>query len=194
MHSVGTGPQVKSLTFVTLRHVLLSSFVDERGQRVLSAVYEHLDREAREMLQSVAPGRWVDERLMLNVMETLLQTGFDGDSAAYQDFARRLAAAGISRFLKIFLSLTSARFALRRVPVVWNHLRRNAGTVEVGREAGGVRLIYAGFPFFSHEAYRLLSAANCEALAKAADGRALQARVDSWSLDSLQLYFELDAA
>lgn len=131
---------------------------------------------------------------MLNVMDTLLRTGFDGDSAAYQDFARRLAAAGISRFLKIFLSLTSARFALRRVPVVWNHLRRNAGAVKVGREDGGLRLIYAGFPFFSHEAYRLLSAANCEALAKAADGRALHARVETWSRDSLELYFELDAA
>lgn len=188
------GPQVKSLTFVTLRHVLFSSFVGERGDNVLSAVLDNLDLEARTTLQSAEPGGWVDEHLMLNVMETLLQTGFEGDSAAYQDFARGVAAAGISRFLKIFLSLTSARFALRRVPVVWNHLRRNAGAVDVQREGEGLRLTYVGFPFFAHEAYRLLSAANCEALAHAAAGKAPRAHVESWSTDSLQLYFDLMAA
>lgn len=188
------GPQVKSLTFVTLRHVLFSSFVGERGEDVLAAVWNGLNLEARTALQSAEPGGWIDEHLMANVMDTILHTGFEGDPAAYQDFARRLAAAGISRFLKIFLSLTSARFALRRVPVVWNHLRRNAGEVTVGREEGGLRLRYVGFPFFAREAYRLLSVANCEALAQAASGQAPCARVESWSADTLELYFELKAA
>ena len=194
MEPPSSGPQVKSLTFVTLRHVLFSSFVDERGDKVLSAVWDELDLEARTTLQSAEPGGWVDEHLMLNVMETVLQTGFGGDSAAYLDFVRGLAAAGISRFLKVFLSLTSARFALRRVPVVWSHMRRNAGTVDVAREEDGIRLTYVGFPFFAHEAYRLLSAANCEALAQAAAGKAPHARVESWSTDSLELYFDLKAA
>ncbi len=146
------------------------------------------------MLESAEPGGWIDERLMLNVMETLLRVGFAGESAAFQAFARRLAAAGISRFMKIFLSLTSARFALRRVPVVWNHMRRNAGEVIACRHGNGVRLNYVGFPFFEHEAYRLLSIANCEALALAAAGEVPCACIESWSPDSLQLYFEFEAA
>ena len=139
-------PQVKSLTFVTLRNELQTRFVQEVGQQASRRLWDAFLPATRTTLESAEPGEWIDEVIMLDVMRCLLEVGFEGDDVRYSSFLRAVGAAGVSRFLKIFLSLTSASFVLRRIPTVWSHLRRNAGIVTTTRHAGGVRLLYTGFP------------------------------------------------
>lgn len=186
-------PQVKSLTFVTLRNELQSRLLQDVGEQTSRRLWDAFLPATRTTLQNAEPGAWVNEVIMLDAMRCILEVGFEEDDERYLAFLRHVAAAGISRFLKIFLSLTSPTFALRRVPTVWSHLRRNAGTVTTSRHDGGVRLLYTGFPFFGFHAYRLLSVANCQALVQAGTGIVPPVSIEDWSEDSLQLDFQLGA-
>lgn len=183
-------PEVKSLTFVTLRKVLSDTFEAE----TIDAIREGLDPQTRDVLDNVGVGQWVPEDFMAQMMEAIYRRAFAGDDDKFIVFARTLGSEGVSRFLRIFLSLVSARFILRRVPVVWDHLRRGAGCVVAEKDEFGVRIRYAGFPFFGRPEYRLLSLANCQALVLAATGDVPRGAVESWSEDTLVLQFDLRAA
>ena len=180
-------PEVKTLTFATLRTFGPQFFGSARFDRLRG----QLQAEARAVLDTAEPGAWVAEATMLQVMSAIHRDLLRGDDDAFLDFARALAREGISRFMRIFLSLASARFVLRRVPVVWDRLRRNAGTVVTEVEGDEVRIKYAGFPFFFEPCYRLLSLANCQALVQAAVDSIPKGRIESFGYDQLELSFDL---
>ena len=179
-------PEVKTLTFVTMRAVLPRRFDAEECARL----YRGLSPETAALLRDAEPMGWAPERHMAELMAKIYRDLLASDDAAYLDFARDVASAGISRFMGVFLSLASPRFVLRNIPVVWRRLRRNAGQVTAESDGSIVRLHYRGFPFFSDRVYRLLSLANCQALAFAACHRIVPGRVASWTADTLVLEFE----
>jgi len=191
--SIPATPQVKSLTLVTLRNELESRYLEQAGSVALARLWDTFLPETRIALEEAEPGGWVDEPVMYDVMTCLLHAGFDGDEELYTQFLRGVATAGISRFMKILLSLSSATFALRRIPAVWSHLRRNAGAVTATRHASGVRLRYEGFPYFDFAAYRLLSVANCQALVEVVTEELPATSIEDWTKDTLQLDFTLKA-
>ncbi len=180
-------PEVKTLTFVTLREFLPEYFDEVR----FAAIRAGLSRDARDVLDNAMPGLWTAEAHMCELMRVVYDTTLSRDDDAYSKFARALAACGISRFMKIFLSLASERFVLRKVPVVWRRLRRNAGSVTASVEGDRIELHYEGFPHFGRPFYRLLSLANCEALVFAATQRIPDGAIKAWSEDSLVLEFQL---
>ncbi|MBL4684603.1 MAG: hypothetical protein JKY37_08455 [Nannocystaceae bacterium] len=180
--------QVKTLTFTTLRGFLLEHFDAEANRRIRG----ELDLQTRTLLDEAEPGAWALELQMQALMRAVYEQVLRRDDDAYLEFARALAAVGITRFMKIFLSLASARFVLRRIPVVWDRLRRNAGQVTTELAPGVVRIRYQNFPFFGDKLYRLLSIANCQALVFAATNRIPPARVVEYSDDSLLLEFDLE--
>ncbi len=182
-------PEVKTLTFTTLRSFLPEYFGDERYQ----AIRANLGVEARAQLDEAEPGGWAPEAQLHELMDYVYRDILRGEDAPYLEFARALAATGINRFMRIFLSLASQRFVLRKIPVVWDRLRRNAGRVTVDIEGELLSVHYEGFPFFGDHVYRLLSLANCQALVLAATHRLPAGRVARWSSDSLTLEFDLNA-
>ena len=147
--------------------------------------------EVRQLLDEAQPGGWAPEHCMHELMQAIYAGPVRGDDTAYLEFARALATEGVTRFMRIFLSLASERFVLTKIPVVWRRLRRNAGDVEAHSDGEIVRVTYNGFPFFGHRVYRLLSLANCQALAFATAGRIVPGRATSWSNDTLVLEFDL---
>ena len=130
---------------------------------------------------------------MREVLVAIHEGPLAGDHDAFVRFARALAHEGITRFMRVFLSLASARFVLKRVPVVWRRLRRNAGEVVVAVQGDRINIRYTDFPFFGTSTYRLLSLANCQALAHAATGRFPAGTIVDWSEDTLALDFDLSA-
>lgn len=180
-------PEVKALTFVTMRSFLPGHFGEGSYQRLRAA----LSSETIAVLDQADASDWVSERHMHELMRQVYDGLLDADDDGYMEFARALALAGISRFLKIFLSLASERFVLRKIPVVWTRLRRNAGAVTAQVEDDIVRLSYDGFPYLSDRVYRLLSLANCQALVYAATQKLPLGHVKHWAKDSMILEFEL---
>ncbi len=182
-------PEVKVLTFITMR-----SFVPRRmGEDAYASMRAGLSPETLASFDLEDPGEWVPEAHMHEVMRWVYDQMLESDDDAYLEFARDLAKAGISRFLRIFLSLASERFVLSKIPTVWKRLRRNAGQVSSEHADGIIRLSYDGFPFFGDRVYRLLSLANCEALVFAATKRLPLGAVKHWSKSSMILEFELRA-
>ena len=188
--AVDSDPQVKSLTFATLR-----SFAPKYlGLEPYDAVRGRIGVETRALLDDAEPGSWIPETAMHEVLTAIHEGPLAGDDDGFVRFARALAHEGITRFMRIFLSLASARFVLKRVPVVWKRLRRNAGEVVVTVEGERVGIRYEGFPFFGTATYRLLSLANCQALAHAATSRFPVGTIADWSEDTLLLEFDLAAS
>lgn len=180
-------PEVKTLTFTTLRDVLPVRL----GEDTYRQLRHSLDPPTRALLDSAEPGDWAPEVQMQQVMDAIYGEVLNGDDEAYVELVRAVAMAGISRFMRIFLSLASERFVLSKIPVVWRRLRRHAGTVTTSTEGDLVVIDYEDFPFFGDKAYRLLSLANCQALACAASERIPDGRIVSWSSDALQLEFSI---
>ena len=175
------------MTFATLRTFLPEHF-GKAGYRDIRLGLPH---ETLAALDEAEPGSWIAEIHMQALMRRIYDDTLRRDADAYLEFARALAAVGISRFMKVFLSLASERFVLRKIPVVWDRLRRNAGTVTARTEADLIHLEYEGFPFFGDEVYRLLSLANCQALAFAATQRIPAGEVVAWTADTLHLRFDV---
>lgn len=187
--AVDTEPQVKSLTFATLR-----TFAPKYlGPEQYDTVRSRIGAQTRALLDTAEPGIWIAEAAMRDVLTAIHQGPLAGDDEGFIRFARALAHEGITRFMRIFLTLASARFVLKRVPVVWNRLRRNAGEVVVEVDGDHVAVLYAGFPFFGTATYRLLSLANCQALVHAATRRFPAGTIADWSEDTLRLEFDLAA-
>lgn len=182
-------PEVKVLTFKTMRTFLPDYF----GVATCDLIVSGLSPETTAILNQPDRSEWVPEAHMHELMRRIYEEALSRDDEAYLEFARALAMAGINRFLKVFLSLASERFVLRKIPVVWQRLRRNAGSVTANVDEGRVRLEYQGFPLFSDRVYRLLSLANCQALVCAATQRIPRGRIETWSNDTLVLEFELGA-
>lgn len=180
-------PQVKTLTFSTLAGVLPQRFEAPHLAKIRGA----LTGPTREILDAGQPGSWVDEAHMQELLEVIYEVGLDREDEAFNEFCRTVALEGIGRFMKIFLTLASDRFVLRRIPVVWGRLRRCAGTVTAESGPGYVRLHYAGFPFFNSHLYRILSTANCQALVQAATGRVPVAQIKSWTGTMLCIEFDV---
>lgn len=182
-------PQVKALTFETLAGVLPRRFDAAKLVEIRAA----LSGPTREVLDVQQPGGWVDEVQMEELLGVVYELGLNREDPAFSEFCRDVALEGIGRFMKIFLSLASARFVLRRIPVVWKRLRRSAGAVTVEPSADFIRLHYVDFPFFGNHLYRLLSIANCQALVQAATGAAPPGRQVSWTETTLSLEFDVRA-
>ncbi|MEM6992527.1 MAG: hypothetical protein AAF721_18580 [Myxococcota bacterium] len=181
------GAEVKTLTFVTLR-----AFLPEYlGAEAYAALRRGLPRDALRRLDEAESGGWAPEAELQSILYAVHAEALRGNDEAFVEFARGLAAVGISRFMRIFLSLASERFVLRKVPVVWDRLRRNAGTVRAEVEPGSVALHYERFPFFGTPVGRLVSLANCQALVLAATDRLPRGRIVAWTEDTLQLRFDL---
>lgn len=188
-NAVDSDPQVKSLTFATMR-----SFAPKYlGSDQYDAVRRRIGVQTRALLDGAEPGHWIPEAAMREVLTAIHEGPLAGDDDGFVRFARALAHEGITRFMRIFLSLASARFVLKRVPVVWKRLRRNAGEVVVEVEGDRVAICYEGFPYFGTATYRLLSLANCQALAHAATRRFPSGTIADWSDDTLRLEFDLTA-
>lgn len=183
-------PEVKSLTFATMR-----TFAPKHlGAEAYDSVRGCLATETRALLDGAEPGTWIPETVMHEILTAIHHGPLDGDDDDFVRFARALAHEGITRFMRIFLSLGSARFVLKHVPVVWKRLRRNAGEVVVAVEGDRVGVRYERFPFFATPTYRLLSVANCQALVHAATGRFPACEIVGWSDDTLELEFDLVAS
>lgn len=187
MLDLGT-PQVKALTFKTLRTFLPEYLGPQRAQILVG----RLSPQTAALLNEPESYEWVAEKHLHELMLRIYEDAFRGNDEAFLDFARALAVSGINRFLRVFLSLASERFVLRKIPVVWDRLRRNAGSVVAVVGDDTVRLEYGGFRLFGERVYRLLSLANCQALVLAATQRIPKGTIVSWSEDTLVLEFSLN--
>lgn len=182
--------QVKGLTFDTAR----MHFCEQYGDEAWDLLMESLPRHTRKIFDEADFNEWYPEGEMRRFMHAVHEQLAHGDEQRFMEIVRGLALAGISRFFRMLLGLASARFVLRKVPVVWKRLRR--GPAELRTELtddGRVLIHYEDFRYCRDPIYRQLSMANCQALVQAATGKVPRAKVLVWDRTSMTLAFEVDS-
>jgi hypothetical protein len=148
----GTECLVKGAWFVTARRVLVA----DHGEPVLTRVASRLGEEHAEPLLSPLASAWYPETAFQRALDAVCIEACGGAVERYCQFIESCAVVGISRFLRVLLSLTSPSYVLSKMPVFWARHRCNNGTLRVELGPRTARLQYEGFPFFDDRNYRVM--------------------------------------
>ncbi len=143
---------VKGAWFVTARRVLLA----EHGEAMLARVASRLGDEVAESMLHPLASAWYPETAFQQALEAVSIEACDGNVEPYGRFIESCTVAGINRFLRVLLSLTSPAYVLTKMPVFWARHRRNHGQLEVHLGTRTARLHYTDFPFFGDRNYRVM--------------------------------------
>lgn len=185
-----TVQMVKGLTFVTARRFVEREFGAEAFERLMA----QMPASTRALFEDAAIDDWYEEAHMRTFIHALHRDLAGGDDERFMEIARELALAGISRFFRLVINLASARFVLKKVPVIWKRLRRGPATLQAVTTAEGhIEIHYRDFVYCADPIYRRLSMCNCQALVMAACDRVPPAQVVSWSADTMVLRFDPSA-
>lgn len=179
---------VKGLTFQTARRHMQDVYGEDAWDLMMTA----LPRRTRALFEEAETTEWYPEAELRRFIHVIHEQLAAGDDERFREIARGLALAGISRFFRMLMGLTSGRFVLQKVPVVWKRLRTGPATITTSIAADGRVLVrYDNYRYCRDPIYRQLSIANCEALVVAATGEIPRATVVEHDRYSMTLAFEL---
>lgn len=179
--------QVKALTFLTARR----HFFETIGEEAFESLIEPLSPRIKELFVSAELHQLCDEEDMREFMHRIYEVLAKSDDETFCAIARGLALAGVSRFFRMLMNLASARFVLKKVPIVWSRLRVGPATLRTEVDEDRIRIYYSDFSYCSDHVYRLLSMSNCQALVYAATGKVPMSRIVTWDRTSMCLEFLL---
>ena len=179
--------QVKGLTFITARR----HFIEKIGEPAFEELIAPLDPRIQDLFVNAELNQLCAEADMRAFMHRVYRVLAKEDDEAFCEIARELALAGVSRFFRVLMNLASARFVLKKVPVVWARLRVGPATLRTEVEEDRIRIIYSDFVYCFDRVYRLLSMSNCQALVLAATGKVPVSRIVEWDSSSMCLEFLL---
>jgi hypothetical protein len=179
--------QVKALTFITARR----HFIEKLGEAGFEELIAPLDERIKDLFVSDELNKLCAEADMRLFMHRIYTVLAKEDDEAFCTIARELALAGVSRFFRVLMNLASARFVLKKVPVVWTRLRVGPATLRTEVEDDRIRIFYSDFVYCFDHVYRLLSMSNCQALVMAATAKVPVSRIVEWDETSMCLEFLL---
>ncbi len=160
-------------------------FLEHRGSP--GALDPHLSDATREMLADPIASEWYPEQVLAEVLEALRRGLADGDAGRFELLLEEAAEFGAHRFLTAILRLSTPGFMLRRIPTLWQILRRGPGYVRVESRPGATQVLYANFPFFDDENYRLLTRASVRVLLRLTGIATPQVEITDWTRRTLDL-------
>jgi hypothetical protein len=127
--------------------------------------------EHGQLLEDAIASEWYPEEALQAALQAL-RTELAGDNdPRFAAVVRDMVGSGIGRFFRLMLQLGSARFVLRKVPVLWDRVQRGPGSVTVDDRPDRAVLHYRSFPYFSDPNYPLMTGASLQAMVEASIGR-----------------------
>ena len=141
--------EVKGLWFESTRGYVLRLHGAER--------LAELDRRMQAwkgVLLEPTSAQWYPEAALQRLLWVLRAELSDGTPEDFVHLLDEISVAGIGRFFRLVLSVSSASFVLRKSPVFWRLLRRGPGEHEVECTPDRVRMRYRDFPYFDDVLYR----------------------------------------
>jgi hypothetical protein len=180
--------EIKGIWFVTARRLL-----SERFPRELEAVVSAMPREHRSAMADPLASRWYPEEALQASMGAVNRLIARGDKDRMTELLEDCTVIGVNHFFRIALRLTTTTFALRMIPVAWDHLRRGPGGVKVGIEGRTAHVEYETFPYFDDVNYRLLVLGTLRPLLRLSTGKAPDVEIERYSKDSLRAIVRFSA-
>ena len=173
--------EIKGIGFVTARRLLV-----ERYPRELEAAISAMPREHRSALAEPLASHWYPEEALQAAMSAVFGVVARSDKDVMTGLLEECTVIGVNHFFRIALRLTTTTFALRMIPVAWDHLRRGPGAVKVGIEGRIAYVEYQTFPYFDDLNYRLLVLGTLRPLLRLSTGRAPDVEIEKYTKDSLR--------
>lgn len=178
---------IKGIAMATVRQ----HFPEAHGEAAFASLLATLPNEIRVVFEEPQLDGWYPEEYMGAFFHAVHEQLADRDEERFLAIVRANMVAGVSRFMRVLLSLASAKFVLKKLPTVFAQVRRSNARLTPMIDGDQLRIRYEDFPFCRDPVYRLLSLGNCQALAQVASKQVPSSRVLEWGSDSMTLEFDL---
>ncbi len=175
--------EVKGLWFVVARRYLIDRHDPELPRRIAALMDPALSTVVLEPLRSA----WYPEAALQQFMASFDELVTHGDRRRLVAIFEECTLQGVHRFFQALLRLTSPDFLLRKTPVLWNYVRRGAGSVTVEAVEARAIVRYRDFPYFEDRNYPLLALGTLRPLATLCGGTDPRAEVLGGGADWLDV-------
>ena len=163
-----TDHEVRGVWFVSAREEVLDLF----GEGAFEVLVASLPARHQHTLIDADPSKWYPEDALQACLQGLRLRAAGEPTIGFGALLERCTERGIGRFFSAVIRLTSPRFVLDRVPMMWNRIRRGSGSVSVEHEdATTTMLSYRDFPYFADPIYEELTVCSLRALVRTCTGR-----------------------
>jgi hypothetical protein len=152
--------EVKGLWFTAARRYALESF----GQDALDALVAHMGPAHGAILGSALSSEWYPEEPLQRLLAACHEVLARGDPAEFVHVTEEASLVAIHHFFRALLRLVPPGTMLRKIPTMWNIMRRGPGGVRVETGATGGVVRYSRFPYFDDVHYRLMTKGAIRAL------------------------------
>jgi len=160
--------EVRGVWFVSAREEVAHLF----GAGSFEVLVAALPARHQQTLLEADPSSWYPEAALQACLRGLRFRAAGEPGIGFGELLERCTERGLGRFFSAVLPLTSARFVLDRVPMLWGRIRRGPGFVTVEHEdAGATMLRYRDFPYFADPVYEELTVCSLRALVRTCTGR-----------------------
>ncbi|MBO6934978.1 MAG: hypothetical protein JJ863_08380 [Deltaproteobacteria bacterium] len=151
--------EVKGSFFVIARKLLRERYAD-REKEFMAA----LGPEVRATYEDTLASEWLPEEHLQEMLGALRSVVARGEAVRFETLLEESVEMGVHSFFTALLSLASAGFVLRRIPVLWKLIRRGGSHVSVRKHPEGTLVCYQAFPYFDDPVYEALTRASIRVL------------------------------
>ncbi len=151
--------EVKGSFFVIARKLLRERYADREPEFMAA-----LTPEVRATYEDTLASQWVPEEHLQEMLGALRSVVARGELARFETLLEESVEMGVHSFFTALLSLASAGFVLRRIPVLWKLIRRGGSRVRVEKHAEGTLVCYEAFPYFDDPVYEALTRSSIRVL------------------------------
>jgi hypothetical protein len=152
--------EVKGVWFVSARRYLDEQKMHGVADRILAKI----SAPHRAAFAEPGASEWYPEEALAETLRLLRHETRTGSDEQFTQLMEGITQVGINRFFRLLLSVASADFVLRKIPIMWHQIRRGDGQVQVTTDARGALIQYTEFPWFHDPVYPLMTLGSIRAL------------------------------
>jgi hypothetical protein len=175
--------EVKGLWFVVARRYIL----EQHDPELIGAMASTMSPQYRAALLDPLRSHWYPEACLQESLHAFHKLVAQGDERRMLRAMEDCTLQGINRFFEVLLRVTTPRYVMKKMEVLWRYVRRGQGSL--GIEADDERAIcrYVDFPYFDDVNYRLLALGTLRPLATLCRGTNPKAEVIGFGRDWLDV-------
>ena len=174
---------MKGAWFSTARAQLLERYGEECVARVLARMPD----DTRGAFADPMSGSWYPEVCLRDAFRAVSEEVFDGDPVAFEEFIETCALAGVRRFFRALIAITSPAFFIGKLPTVFRQVRRGSPNATVDLSGDRAIIHMSDLPFSDDPLYRHAACASLRALVSLAASRRPAVSVTGYSATSIDI-------
>jgi hypothetical protein len=175
--------EVKGVWFATAKRYMAERF----GVAILDEVAAGMGERHRAAILAPLASHWYPEESLQQGMSSMSRVLAGGDPARLEAVLEACTDVGINHFFRALIRLGSPPTVLRKVPTMWNVIRRGEAVVTVDANDERALVRYERFPYFADPNYRILTVASLRTLVRICAAREPHVDITAYEKDALSV-------